>query len=147
MHHVTKKFGAKSLGFLKNEDSMVITHAPNNISSFMSQRMRWGSKAKGYRLIWPIVVSLVVFLFNAGLSAILISGFFMSWAFIVYALLVITKYFIDFPLVYRYLNFSNAPRLKPLFFFAEFIYPLYIFTASILALFFKFSWKNRDGLS
>ena len=147
MHHVAQKFGSQSVGFLKNKDSMVLTPAPNNISSFMNQRMRWGSKAKGYRLIWPIIASLVVFLFNTGLSAILISGFFMSWAFIVYVILVITKYFIDFPLVYRYLNFCNSPRLKPLFFFAEFIYPLYIFAASILALFFRFSWKNRQGLS
>lgn len=62
------------IGFLKNRDAIVYTHAKHTLASFLKQRKRWASKSTHYKDksvvalvvgIWLFNVSLIV---NAGLS-------------------------------------------------------------------------------
>jgi len=147
IHHATKKYGSDSIGFLKNEDAIVGTPPPLGFVDFMKQRIRWASKAKGYRMVWPLVVSLTVFLFNIVLFLLLASSVVYSWLLPVYGLLILTKLLIDLPLVFRYLTFSKMSGLKPYFIFLEIIYPIYIVVASILSLTIKYEWKQRKSLN
>lgn len=144
IHHAAKKYGYNSIGFIKSEDAIVSTLPPENISRFIDQRIRWASKAGGYKLAWPIIVSSVVFLFNLELFLILLCSLYYDWLLPVFGLLIITKYFIDFPLVYRYMNFAGISRLKPHFFLLELVYPIYINYIAVLSFFKKFRWKNRS---
>ncbi len=144
IHHAAKKYGYNSVGFIKSENAIVTTSPPENISGFINQRVRWASKAGGYKLIWPIIVSIVVFLFNLELLLILLGSVYYNWLLPVFGLLIITKYFIDFPLVYRYMNFAGLSRLKPHFFLLELVYPIYINYIAVLSFLKKFTWKNRQ---
>lgn len=147
IHYVAKKYGHKSIGFINKENVVVQTDPPAGIREFMKQRIRWASKASGYRLLWPLLVSFTVFLFNLGLFVILLFSISFPWLLPIYMLLIITKFMIDLPLVFRFLNFVGNPKLKPYFFIMEIIYPVYIVAASLLSLFAKYEWKNRKGLS
>lgn len=146
IHHVTKKYGSKAIGFLKNEDAIVTTPPPSGINSFLKQRARWASKAKGYYLIWPMLVSIIVFLFNMVLFLMLAGSIFFNWLLPIYFLIIITKFLIDIPLVQGYLSFCRIRKVAPWFFLMEFIYPIYIVVA-VFASVFKFEWKGRSELN
>ncbi len=146
IHGVTKKYGAKSIGFLKNSNAIVSTLPPQNLKQFMKQRSRWASKTTGYRLVWPIVVALTVFIFNMLLFAMLIGSIFFTWLLPVYFLIIITKFLIDLPLVFNFLSFTKKTNLRSLFFIMEFIYPIYIVIAAIASTIFSFEWKGREQL-
>ena len=146
IHHVAKKYSSKFIGFLQNEEAIVSTDPPANFTGFLKQRIRWASKATGYKLIWPIIVSLSVFIFNLLLFLMLLGGIFFTWLLPVYFLIILTKFVIDMPLVFRFLSFSKKSNLKPLFFFMEFIYPVYIVISAVSSFIFSFDWKERNDL-
>ena len=146
IHNVAQKYGAKAIGFLRNNDAIVSTLPPQDISKFFNQRNRWASKAVGYKRLWPIVVSLTVFLFNLLLFVMLISSLYFTWLLPVYFLIIITKFLIDTPLVFSFLSFSHKTNLKPLFLLMEIFYPIYIVITAISSLVFRFSWKGREQL-
>jgi len=114
--------------------------------SFLIQRSRWASKATGYRLLWPVIVSLTVFLFNILLFLMLTGSIFFSWLLPVYLLIILTKFIIDMPLVFSFLSFAEKSKLKTLLFFMEFIYPVYIVFVAVASLVFRFNWKGRGQL-
>jgi cellulose synthase/poly-beta-1,6-N-acetylglucosamine synthase-like glycosyltransferase len=146
IHNVTKEYGAKSIGFLRNSNAIVSTLPPQNIKQFIKQRSRWASKTTGYRLAWPITVALTVFLFNLFLFAMLIGSFFFTWLLPIYFLIIITKFLIDLPLVFNFLSFTKKTNLSSLFFILELIYPAYIVIAAVASTIFSFEWKGRDKL-
>lgn len=146
IHKVTRKYGANAVGFLRSKDAIVSTLPPENISDFFSQRSRWASKAVGYRMAWPVIVSLTVFLFNTLLFIMLAGSLYFSWLLPIYFLIVITKFVIDTPLVFSFLSFAEKPHLKPLLFLMEFVYPVYIVITAIASFIFRFNWKGRGQL-
>ena len=146
IHEITKKYGAKAIGFLRSRNAIVSTLSPKNIGEFFNQRSRWASKATGYRLLWPVIVSLTVFLFNILLFLMLTGSLFFSWLLPVYLLIILTKFIIDMPLVFSFLSFAEKSKLKTLLFFMEFIYPVYIVFVAVASLVFRFNWKGRGQL-
>ena len=146
VHNVTRKYGAKAVGFLRSRDAIVSTLSPVNLTEFFSQRSRWASKAVGYSMVWPVVVSLTVFLFNMLLFILLFGSLYFSWLLPVYFLIIITKFVIDAPLVFSFLSFTEKQNLKPLLFLMEFVYPVYIMIAAITSFLFRFEWKGRERL-
>ena len=137
---------AKAIGFLRSKDAIVSTLPPVNLAEFLRQRTRWASKAVGYRLVWPVIVPLTVFLFNMLLFIMLFGSLYFSWMLPIYFLIVITKLVIDIPLVFSFLSFTEKQNLKPLLFLMEFIYPIYIVIAAIASFLFRFEWKGREKL-
>ncbi len=146
IHNVTRKYGAKAIGFLRSKDGIVSTLPPVNLTDFLRQRTRWASKAVGYRLVWPVIVPLTVFLFNLLLFIMLFGSLWFPWLLPVYFLIIITKFVIDAPLVFSFLSFTEKTNLKPLLFLMEFIYPVYIIISAIASFLFRFEWKGRERL-
>ena len=146
IHHSAKKYGYKSVGFIKQEEVIVKTPPPVGFADFMKQRIRWASKAKGYYLPWPIIVSLTIFIFNLALFTLLVGSIFFNWLLPIYFLIILTKFLIDIPLVFRFLTFSGKSKLKPWLFIMEFVYPVYIVISAISSFVFSFSWKDRRDL-
>lgn len=146
IHQMTKNFGKKSIHFLKDADAIVRTKAPQHLRQFFSQRIRWASKAKGYRTLWSIVVPLVVSFFNLGLAAVFIGGFFETWLFAIFVLYILLKFLIDLPLLFDFMTFSNKRNLKLFVLPLQIIYPFYIVLTAFVSLFFRYEWKGRSGL-
>ncbi|HEY9114708.1 MAG TPA: glycosyltransferase [Bacteroidales bacterium] len=147
IHKMIEKFGAKKVLFLKNADSMVYTQAPKTANEFINQRIRWASKAKGYKNKWAIFVSLAVFFFNLMLVTSLLCGIFINWFLAVYVLFIVFKFLLDIPLLYEFSGFANKRKLLRWLFPFEFIYPFYIVFAAFYGFFAKFTWKDRKNLA
>jgi cellulose synthase/poly-beta-1,6-N-acetylglucosamine synthase-like glycosyltransferase len=81
LHKMAAKF-EQHIGFLKNEDAIVYTHAKPNLKEFIQQRKRWASKSTRYKNKSIIVLGVFIWLFNVsivlnGLAGILYGSFFM----------------------------------------------------------------------
>jgi cellulose synthase/poly-beta-1,6-N-acetylglucosamine synthase-like glycosyltransferase len=146
IHKMIEKFGAKKVQFLKNTSAIVSTQPPKTVEEFFNQRVRWASKAKGYKNSWAIIVSLSVFLFNMMIVVSLISGFFLDWFLAVFVLFIIFKFLLDFPLVYEFSGFAGKRKFLPLLFPFEFIYPFYVVFAAFSGFIGRFKWKDRENL-
>lgn len=143
IHYVRRAFGRKAIAFIKNEETIVHTPPPENIKAFFAQRIRWGSKARGYSQPWAVIVSYTIFLFNFLLTASLILSLFVPWLIVIYVLFVVLKTLTDFPLLYAFSRFAGKQRLSFLILPFEIIYPAYITFVAFRGLF-PFAWKGRE---
>lgn len=146
IHKILEKKDSNPILFVKDQQAMVYTKPPGSISGFLKQRLRWASKAKGYRSSWAILVALSVLFFNLMLVITFAGGFYRSWIFLIYGLFVVLKYLIDLPLMHEFINFVNKRYLKRYILIFEFVYPFYIVFISFLSFFVKYEWKGRRGL-
>lgn len=146
MHSIAKKYGSKSIKFLKNNNCIVETSAPNTLKKFVNQRIRWGSKAKAYKSFWPLLVSMVVLVFNLLLGFTAILSFFRLWFFALFILLALLKFLIDFPLTTSFLRFFRRPKIALLLLPLEMIYPFYIMFTAVFSLFIPYQWKGRKRI-
>lgn len=146
LHSISKKYGSKSIKFLKNNNNIVETSAPETFKKFVNQRIRWGSKAKAYKNIWPLLVSMVVLIFNLLLGFTAILSFFRLWFFALFILLALLKFLIDFPLTNNFLRFFRRPKIAFLLLPLEMIYPFYIMITAVFSLFIPYQWKGRKRI-
>jgi len=146
IHKMLEKFGAKNVLFIKNAAAMVFTQVPATAKEFINQRIRWASKAKGYKNKWAIFVSLAVFFFNLMLAVSLVAGVYKSWFIAIYVLFILFKFLLDFPLLYEFSGFAYKRNFLAWLFPFEFIYPFYIVYTAFAGFFSKFGWKERKQL-
>jgi len=143
IHYVRREFGRNAIAFIKNEETIVRTPPPENLKAFLSQRIRWGSKARAYSQPWALIVSYTIFLFNFLLTAILISSLFIHhWLIVIYVLFIVLKTLADFPLLYAFGRFAGKRNLLPFVFPFEMVYPVYITYVALRGLF-PYRWKDR----
>ncbi len=143
IHQTIRHFGRKSVRFLLNPKALVETPPPETMGQFISQRLRWGSKAKGYRSIEALLVSLVVLLMNVVLATFIMMGFWVAWLWPITALLFFTKMLVDMPVVFGYAGFVKRTHLKKWFIPFSLVYPFYIVIVGFSSIFFNFNWKGR----
>lgn len=146
IHSFAKNFGNRSVRFLKSNSCIVETQAPPNIQTFINQRIRWGSKAKAYKNLWPMFVSFLVFIFNLTLGITAILSLVKIWFLALFALLIILKFLIDFPLVNSFSHFYKRRSRILLLLLLEIIYPFYIIFTSIFSVFIPYQWKGRKKI-
>ncbi|MEJ2593657.1 MAG: glycosyltransferase [bacterium] len=107
IHQMTKQFGSGAIHFIKHTGVIVRTMPPRFPGEFLSQRLRWASKAKGDRSGWSVVVPLVVTFFNTFIVLEFVNGFFSPWYFTLYGLFLFLKIMIDLPIMYAFMFFSD----------------------------------------
>ena len=146
IHRIAKNQGRKSIHFLKIPSVVVHTKPPLSFRDFIQQRIRWASKAKGYRLPWAMLVAVVVLGVNLLLALPFFIGFYKAWFFVIYGLFIFLKLLIDLPLLHGFTSFTGKRKLLGFSIPLALIYPLYIVIAAFPALFFRFEWKGRKGL-
>jgi cellulose synthase/poly-beta-1,6-N-acetylglucosamine synthase-like glycosyltransferase len=134
-----------SLGFLKNEQATVLTHAKPTWESFISQRVRWASKTNSYKEVLVTAILALVFFFcnNIILSACLIP-FLGKVAFALLLLQLSLKGIMDYYLLYPIATFFKRKDLLRSFIPAFFGHIVYIIIVGTLAnLVFNYEWKGR----
>jgi cellulose synthase/poly-beta-1,6-N-acetylglucosamine synthase-like glycosyltransferase len=139
---IKKRFGNKSVRFLKNVNAFVFTEAKKNLHEFLHQRTRWASKNKGYD--WKILsVSFTVFMMNFLLFPGFIWGLFnlkiMSVILVVYFLKLIS----ELPVLVGIVTFAH--RREMLFYGLPliFLYPIYIVVTGTMGIVATYQWKGR----
>lgn len=138
-----KKLFPGKIGVIKSADACVYTNAQKNLKSFISQRLRWVSKSRGYRSFPAIFTSATVYLTN---FLILFSGIFSVFntkiipAFIIIS---VTKLFIDLPILISITGFAKKRKLLLYYFPLQIIYVLYVTLIGIAGNFAASEWKGR----
>lgn len=142
MHKIWKKFPGK-VHYLKSKEAIVATQPMKTWREFINQRIRWSSKATSYddkRILWVLIL---VYLFNLSFLALLLGAIWNLKLLIAFALLLIAKSIVEFPLVYDVAKFFNKQSLVKYFFFFQPLHIAYTIAAGWLGQFRQYEWKGR----
>lgn len=134
-----------SLGFLKNIQATVLTHAKPTWDSFISQRVRWASKTNSYKeVLVTTILALVFFFCNNILFSLCLIPFVGKIAFIIFTIQLFIKGLMDYYLLSPIATFFNRRDLLKSFIPAFFGHIIYIIMVGTLAnLVFNYEWKGR----
>ncbi len=141
---IIKKYGSKSVEFLKNYNALVFTEPQNTLRDFINQRLRWVSKSKGYKEISIIFVALIVYLFNFILLAGFIGGLFFKELLVFDLILFIIKNIIDLPILIGITAFMKRKKLLWYYFPLQIVYVFYVVIIGALGNILKYRWKGRE---
>lgn len=134
-----------SVGYLKNPAACTFTKAQPDLSSFVSQRVRWASKSAAYPE-WQVTFMLAMtffFCWSILLSFLLIPfyGKIMLFVFLIQLLL---KSIMDYQLLSMMTQFFNRNDLLKTFWSSQVLHILYVAGIGLLANLKKeYNWKGR----
>lgn len=131
------------IGFVKHPHAIVRTLPAENLSSFMSQRIRWASKADKYEDKRLTAVLAFVYLWNVVLFALFIAGFFHPVLWLWCIGLIVYKTLIELFFLWPVARFFQKTKLLWQFFPAQFLHIPYIIVAGWLGKFGSYEWKSR----
>ena len=140
LHYASKNH---KVGFVQNQDCIVETQGPRNISGFFAQRVRWASKAGGYKNPFAIFVSALIFLMSLSLLVAFVAGCVCQIYFIVFFCLLAMKLAVDTYFIIPVLRFYKQGRLWWAILPLTLLHPLYIACVALTSLIYKPSWKGR----
>jgi biofilm PGA synthesis N-glycosyltransferase PgaC len=137
------KLSPNSVSFCYSKNAMVLTKGPENFTAFIQQRIRWASKAKGYKSKESIFLSVFVFVYHALTLIALALSFFKEIFVPVFLILFWIKYFTDKKFFSRILSFYDIP-FDPMFVLkSELMQLIYIPLVGVLAPWYRVMWKGR----
>jgi cellulose synthase/poly-beta-1,6-N-acetylglucosamine synthase-like glycosyltransferase len=143
LHKMAAIYGNK-IGFLKNKDAVVYTHAKATLGEFIQQRKRWASKSTRYKDKSVIILGVSVWLFNLSIVInALLSIFFpeITLPFLLFQL--VSKLLVEFVFLHNMMKFLKRKALLlwlPLLNVLHIIYFVYIGFAGNSG---KYNWKGR----
>lgn len=142
-----QKFTSKKLTafFLKSKDAIVLTQPQHDLTSLISQRIRWAAKTPAYKSSFARTIGGAVFFMNLML---IILGVFAAFNYISYeplAFAFLSKFLIDFLLLYKAADFFERKFILRNYFWSSILYPLFSTSIAILSLLLKFEWKGRKS--
>ena len=126
-----------------NKKFIVETKAEENFKSFINQRVRWASKSKFYAANLLLFFSYLVFFTNVSILFIYYRIIFVEQNRGVYIILLLSKWVIDFILLFLVTSFFDKRKLMKYFVPTQFLYPFYIIGVGFISQFIKFTWKGR----
>lgn len=149
MYKIKEKY-SNAIHFLKYHDAIVYTKAKTTFSEFINQRKRWASKGFKNFNKETKVVSVIVYLFNFLIVALLFFDIFIatnnyfSLSFIKISLiLLLIKCVIDFLLLFLAASFFKKKSFLIYFIPEQLIYLFYVVAISFLSIAGTYEWKGR----
>ncbi|MEX0981652.1 MAG: glycosyltransferase [Bacteroidales bacterium] len=133
----------KGMAYLNSFEHLVTTSLNGSIYSFISQRVRWGSKARFYSDRDLLFLSMVVWLTNAIITLYLVGSFFIPLLLPFFLASWIIKSGVDFRVLYLVARIFRRTRQLRWFPLAALFYYFYVTVAGLLAMYGKYSWKDR----
>jgi len=143
LHSFKKHFGAMSIAFEFNQDSVVYTQAQPSFKSFFNQRKRWVSKSKSYKDVWIIMVSLLVLAVNLSVVFAAIASLFNPAFLLVLVLLFAIKFSVDLLILSQAAKWYGQKKLLLTYPLVQVFYPLFIVISGLLSPFLSYEWKGR----
>ena len=141
MHKIAEKY-PNQIGFLKNVQSVVVTHAQANLPAFINQRRRWASKWSAYKNISTSILAVYILLINL-FFVISVSILIFVQFYALLFLLISFRIIIEFLFIGSVLSFLN--RKKNILFIplVHIIYPFYVVYIGVASLQKGYKWKGR----
>lgn len=133
----------EKIGFLKSKDAIVKTMPNKNIKSFVNQRKRWFSKAKGYKDIEAVISTLIIGMSNISVLGLLVLSIFYNKYFNYFFICFGLKFILDLYLIKSVSKFYKSKIRVYEFIVNEFIYSIYSIFILLISLITKKEWKGR----
>jgi len=144
-----QKFTEKKLPvyFLKCAEAIVITKPQQDLTTLISQRIRWAAKTPAYKSSFAKLVGLMVLFMNFSL---VIGSFLTLFSIFPYEPLLFAfffKFILDFTLLFHSAEFFDRKDVLRNYFWSSLIYPVFSSYVAILSLFSSYEWKGRKSRS
>jgi poly-beta-1,6-N-acetyl-D-glucosamine synthase len=134
----------KSFAYLASPRYIVSAVPTGTIGSFISQRVRWGSKARYYADRDLLSLSLLVWISNAILFFYLVASLLHPFFIPFFIASWFMKSFADFILLHLTARIFRRKQLLTIFPLAALFYYFYVTLAGALSLVGRYSWKGRE---
>lgn len=142
LHKIAARYGNR-IGFLKNTDAIVYTHAKPGLQAFLQQRKRWASKSTRYKNKSIIVLGVFIWLFNVSILLNLLAGMLFSTCLAVALFQLVMKTGIEFFFLLDVTRFAGRRKLLVLLPVLDLLHVLYIIYIGIAGNSGKYNWKGR----
>jgi cellulose synthase/poly-beta-1,6-N-acetylglucosamine synthase-like glycosyltransferase len=129
--------------FLKNPEAIVTTDAAKSWKAFFNQRIRWASKARGYKDRLLSINLLFVYITNLLLGIFLILSLWNPYWLLGFLFLISLKTLLEFPFIRALSIFFGLSGRVKYFFFLQPIHIFYTIIAGLLGNFPGYEWKGR----
>jgi cellulose synthase/poly-beta-1,6-N-acetylglucosamine synthase-like glycosyltransferase len=131
------------IGFFKNRDAIVFTHAKHTLQEFLQQRRRWASKSTRYKDKKVVALAVCIWLFNLSL---LVNGglsFYNIFYFKLFLLQFLSKYLIEVAFLLPITAFFKRANLVGLLIILGPIHIIYFVYVGLIGNTRKYAWKGR----
>lgn len=142
LHKIAARYN-NNIGFLKNEDAIVYTHAKSTLKEFIQQRKRWASKSTRYKNKSIIVLGVCIWLFNLSILMNLSIGLFIGFYFKLAIFQILAKIIVEFLFLYDVTGFAKRRKLLILLPVLNILHMIYIVYIGIAGNSGKYNWKGR----
>lgn len=142
LHKIAARYPDK-IGFLKNRNAIVYTHAKENLGSFIQQRKRWASKSTRYKNKSIIVLGVFVWGFNVSILANFVAGLFMPGFLTITFYQILAKMILESLFLWNVTGFAKRRSLMVLIPLLNVLHILYIIYIGIAGNSGKYNWKGR----
>jgi len=131
------------IGFLKEREAIVFTHAKHTLTQFLQQRRRWASKSTHYKDKRIVALAVAIWLFN--LSMLINGGlsFYNIYFFKLFALQLLLKYLFEAAFLLPITSFFKRPGLVALLILLIPIHIVYFVYIGLIGNTRKYEWKGR----
>jgi cellulose synthase/poly-beta-1,6-N-acetylglucosamine synthase-like glycosyltransferase len=131
------------IGFFKNRDAVVYTHAKHTLQEFLQQRRRWASKSTRYKDKKVVALAVCIWLFNLSLLVNAGLSFYNLLYFKLFLVQFLLKYFIEVAFLLPITAFFKRTNLVGLLIVLAPIHIIYFVYVGLIGNTRKYAWKGR----
>jgi cellulose synthase/poly-beta-1,6-N-acetylglucosamine synthase-like glycosyltransferase len=131
------------IGFFKNRDAVVFTHAKHTLQEFLQQRRRWASKSTRYKDKKVVALAVCIWLFNLSLLANAGLSFYNPLYFKLFLVQFLLKYLIEVAFLLPITAFFKRVNLVGLLIVLAPIHIIYFVYVGLIGNTRKYAWKGR----
>lgn len=142
LHKIAAKY-PDQIGFLKNREVIVYTHAKETLGAFIQQRKRWASKSTRYKNKAIIVLGVLIWIFNLTILANFITGLFIPGFLMITFYQLLVKMVLETLFLWDVTGFAKRRSLLILIPVLNVLHVLYMVYIGIAGNSGKYNWKGR----
>jgi len=131
------------IGFFKNRDAVVFTHAKHTLQEFLQQRRRWASKSTRYKDKKVVALAVCIWLFNLSLLFNAGLGFYNIFYLKLFLVQFLLKYLIEVAFLLPIASFFKRVNLVGLLIILIPIHIIYFVYVGLIGNTKKYVWKGR----
>nr|WP_067057892.1 glycosyltransferase [Mucilaginibacter sp. L294] len=131
------------IGFFKNRDAVVFTHAKHTLQEFLQQRRRWASKSTRYKDKKVVALAVCIWLFNLSLLVNAGLGFYNIFYLKLFLVQFLLKYLIEVAFLLPIASFFKRVNLVGLLIILIPIHIIYFVYVGLIGNTKKYVWKGR----
>jgi cellulose synthase/poly-beta-1,6-N-acetylglucosamine synthase-like glycosyltransferase len=142
LQKVAERYPGK-IGFLKQTEAVVYTHAKHTLREFMQQRRRWASKSTKYKDKKVVAFGICIWLFNISLLLNAGLGFYNFYFFKLFLVQILLKYLFDVVYLLPITSLFTRSYLVSLLVLLIPLHIVYFVIIGLMGNNHKYLWKGR----